>query len=146
MAIVKDNPALRGLRGMIGKSLVFRQVRGKTVVQTAPVRIAPYNEAQKKQQGRFKEAIAYARSQMKHPKLKARYTAQAKAKGGTTNSFNMAIVEYFRMLKLKALLAIKMNQSGIEQLNKSFKLVKDMKNYRIDNVCRLAIDLCYWPP
>jgi hypothetical protein len=46
MAIVKNNPILKGLSGMIGKAIVFRQYNGKTIVQSAPVRVAPYNEAQ----------------------------------------------------------------------------------------------------
>lgn len=101
MAIVKHNPILEGLSGIVGRSLVFRQFNGKTVAQSAPVRIAPYTAAQRKQQSHFKEAMAYARIRMKNPVLKARYVAQAKLKGGSTNPFNMAIAEYFRLFKMR---------------------------------------------
>lgn len=143
MAIVKDNPVLENLSGMVGKSLVFRQLGGKTVVQCAPVRVAPYNEAQKLQQGRFKKAMAYARSQMKCPRLKARYTAQAKAKGGTTNPFNMAVAAYFRMQKLKAICTVNMEKSGMVKFDKSYRAVRDTKIYSITG---LAIDFCSSPP
>jgi hypothetical protein len=130
MAIVTDNIVLEGLSGMVGRAVVFRELNGKTIVQAAPVRKAPYNGAQKKQQGRFKVAMAYARRRMQNPALKARYMAQAKLKGGSTNPFNMAIAEYFRLEKMRALVGrgsgpgISVNRSlycGSHQVNYDLK-------------------------
>jgi hypothetical protein len=95
MAIVTNNIAVEGLSGKMG-NLVFRQLNGKTIVQAAPVRKAPYNKAQLKQQNRFKEAMAYARVLLADPIVKAKYKAKARAKGGNLNAFNVAVSEYMR--------------------------------------------------
>lgn len=94
MAVVKNNPVLEGFSGMLGRTMVFRQMNGKTIVQSAPVRTAPYNEAQRRQQGRFREAMAYARRLLANPEVKAAYTARAKTKGWHLNAFNLAVSEY----------------------------------------------------
>lgn len=103
---------LHGCRGMIGKALVFRMVKGLTVVSAAPVRKAPYTAAQKQQQELFKQAMAYARARMKDAGLKTRYVALAKARGGSTNPFNMAIREYFRIRKMKEVIAAREVHGG----------------------------------
>ena len=62
MAIVVKNILLRGLSGSIGKTLVFRQCNGNTIVAQHPAKRkkAP-TEGQRRQQERFRDAVAYAR-------------------------------------------------------------------------------------
>lgn len=94
MAIVTD-PALEGLSGMIGRTLVFRMLNERTIVQSAPVRKAPFNEKQQLYQRRFREAMAYARSLFTDPAVKAEYDKRARLKGNNCNAFNVAVAEYF---------------------------------------------------
>lgn len=94
MAIVTE-PALEGLSGMVGKALVFRMLNGKTIVQSAPVRKAPFNEKQQLYQRRFSEAMAYARNLFTNPQVKAEYDKRARLKGGNCNAYNVAVAEYF---------------------------------------------------
>jgi hypothetical protein len=94
MAIVKNNPVLEGCSGKLGRTLVYRQMNGKTIVQSAPVRKAPYTAAQKKQQGRFGEAMAYAKGLLQDKATWEYYTALAKAKGKGWNAYNLVISEY----------------------------------------------------
>ncbi len=64
MAQVRNNLVVQGLSGMLGKQLVLRtRKNGKTFVSAAPRRRADYvpSEAQKKQQARFRAAVAYAK-------------------------------------------------------------------------------------
>jgi hypothetical protein len=125
MAFVKNNPILAGASGKLG-NLVYRQMNGKTIVQCAPVRTAPYNEAQKKQQGRFKEAMAYARTLLADPKVKAEYTARAKARHAGLNAFNLAVSEYLKGG----------SHNNAPEADSSFK-ISEIEN----NVSRIAIRL-----
>jgi len=73
MAKIADNIILTGIRGMLGDMLVFREVKGQTIVSTKPKK--PTSRTQKQQEGqeRFKKAVAYAKSAMLMPTLR-RYT------------------------------------------------------------------------
>lgn len=95
MAIVTE-PYLEGLSGMLGKSLVFRTLNGRTIVQAAPVRKVPFNKAQRASQQRFRQAMAYARELVNNPDVKAKYAARAKEKGNNCNAFNIAVSEYLQ--------------------------------------------------
>lgn len=100
MAFVTE-PVLEGLSGMLGKAVVFRMLNGRTIAQAAPVRKVPFNNAQRLQQNRFREAMSYARNLFTNPAVKAVYMARAKEKGNNSNAFNIAIAEYFKLLQEK---------------------------------------------
>ncbi|HEY5747363.1 MAG TPA: hypothetical protein VIU12_14895 [Chryseolinea sp.] len=81
MSKSRNNPLIAGLRGKLGRSLVFRMVNGHMVVAVAPgkPRSAP-TEQQQVQRNRFRMATAYASMQMEDPGSKALYDNAAKRK------------------------------------------------------------------
>ncbi len=92
MAKVADNIILKGLTGMIGDMLVFRQLNGQTVVSAKPKK--PTSRTQKQQEGqeRFKRAVAYAKASMVQPHLKELYTSGISAR--RTSAHQVAIADY----------------------------------------------------
>ena len=89
MGFVKDNYVTSGASGNVGTLWSFRQRAGKTVL--AKVRGANSKPPSAKGlaiQDRFKKALAYARSAMKDPDMKAAYAAAA-PRG--VSAFNFAL-------------------------------------------------------
>jgi len=69
-----ENIVLKNAKGNIGKTLVIKQYGSKTVLSKYPnMSGVKYNEKQKLEQGRFAEAVAYARSIIHNPVKKAEY-------------------------------------------------------------------------
>lgn len=71
MARLQNNSLLQGLRGTIGKELVFKQYANKVVVSKYPdmSRVKP-SEKQVQNRQRMKEATAYALSILRNPVLR----------------------------------------------------------------------------
>ena len=92
MASTNQNILAKGLKGQIGKQLVFKQYGEKTVVTRYPdmSKVVP-SELQKKQRSGFAEAVTYAQSINNDPVLKAKYAKKVK-KGKTV--FQYAIQEF----------------------------------------------------
>ena len=73
MAISK-NPDLKDFRGNIDKIVVIKQYATKTVLTSYPdMSKVVFNENQKREQGRFAAAVAYAKEIVKDPLKKAEY-------------------------------------------------------------------------
>jgi len=88
MAISNDNYVIQGLSGTVGKLLTFRQRGQKTVVQKyRRTTNIPPTEKLKSVRASFASCIAYAKTVVKNPAVKAIY--QAAAKDGQT-AFNVA--------------------------------------------------------
>ena len=85
---------LKGLRGSIGKEIVFKKYGNKTVVTRYPdmSNVKP-SELQKQRQRRFAKAVAYVQNINRNPALKAEYKAKVK-KGQTV--YHFAISEYLK--------------------------------------------------
>lgn len=94
MATSVNNILMRGLSGMISRLLVFRTVRNKIIVSSAPSFTAPQSKLQKQQVNRFKQAMMYAKAQMHDPQCKAGYTNVAKERN-MPNAFNVAVADFF---------------------------------------------------
>jgi len=91
VAKVKSNILLDGVSGKEGESLVFRQVRGVTIVAKAPdVSRRTVSPAAKKHLNKFQRAKDYARQQMRDPKVKAAYHV---AIGDYMNSPKMELID-----------------------------------------------------
>lgn len=88
MAIIIDNIIIKGFSGTIGRLLTFKRRKGKTVVSKflRPSRIPP-TEKLVSVRSNFAACIAYAKSAIKGPAIKALY--QAAVRGGQT-AFNRA--------------------------------------------------------
>ncbi len=92
MAKQYQNPITRGLRGQIGRQLVFKQYGTKTVVSRFPDMSSVQQSAlQKANNNRFAEAVAYAQGINNDPAKKAAYAQKVK-KGQTV--FHFAIKEF----------------------------------------------------
>lgn len=94
MASSTNNDLTFGLRGKIGKMMVFRQFFGKTIASRQPEkkeRIAtPEQELNKE---RFQEAVIYAKNALLNESIRAAYLAVTRP--GQT-AFNMAFADYFK--------------------------------------------------
>ena len=102
MAIVANNDLTRGLRGRIGKWLVFRVVRGKTIASHAPGKPDPRKQsaAQRQTRSTFREASAWAVRILLDPAKKQYYSDMAKAQA-LPNAYTAAVREYMREVAAK---------------------------------------------
>ncbi|MBN2213642.1 MAG: hypothetical protein JW723_05305 [Bacteroidales bacterium] len=93
MARLKERNIIKGLSGRVGKNFIFKQYGSKTIISVYPdmskVRLSA---KQKKENNRFREAMAYARSQMSDPDAKAAYKAKAK---DMQKPHNVAIADFY---------------------------------------------------
>ncbi len=93
MARVKQNALIKGLSGRIGKSIVFKTYGNVTVVSAYPdMSNVKLSAKQKTENKKFKEAMAYAKSQMADPTAKALYKAKTT---GMQKPHNLAIADFY---------------------------------------------------
>ncbi|HEY5744735.1 MAG TPA: hypothetical protein VIU12_01555 [Chryseolinea sp.] len=95
MARVKKNLLTKGLSGMIGGTLVFRNFGDETIVSASPVHDdnTPTLK-QAAQRERFSQAVAYAITQMAIPDAKAQYALMAKRKS-MPSAYSVAVADFF---------------------------------------------------
>jgi hypothetical protein len=94
MAFVRANIITKGLSGMLGKMLVFRKTRDKTVAYSYTRSKKKRSAEQRVQQNRFKLAMAYAKAQMADPIVRMEYEAAAKLLK-MPNAYNVAVADFF---------------------------------------------------
>ncbi len=75
MSKISNNPLLKGVSGMLGKTIVFREVRGKVVMSNWPKKAARPTPHQIIMSKRFTDAIKYAKVAMQSTSLKEAYAA-----------------------------------------------------------------------
>lgn len=92
MAESTDNVVMHGMKGLIGRMLVFRQRGGKTFVSKKPKRTAPLSPAQTAVNDKFQLAAIYAVAAIADPATKAAYEQVA---GINQSAYNLAIADYF---------------------------------------------------
>ena len=80
---------------MLGKTIVFRTMRGKTIMANRPARPTKQSEQQRSNRSKFKEATTYAKTAMLDPVKKEYYQAKAK-KLKLPNAYTAAITDYMR--------------------------------------------------
>jgi hypothetical protein len=74
MAKSGNNVVTHGLSGQIGGILVFKTVKGKTIVSASPRKSNRLpSEKQQEQQKLFQEAVIYGKTVMVTPELRAKY-------------------------------------------------------------------------
>jgi hypothetical protein len=73
MPKIGNNPIMKGLSGMLGDVVVYREQRGRLVMSNRPKKRDVPTDHQKLQGAKFKRAVAYANGQMKIPEAKAAY-------------------------------------------------------------------------
>ena len=99
MAKVTLQPPFKSFRGRLG-DLVFRVYpNGKTIVSKYPdMPNVTWSPAQEAHRRRFKRAIAYAKSAMADPDVRAVYEKRAAEKDD--RPFQMAVSDYFKGIDL----------------------------------------------
>jgi hypothetical protein len=95
MAISKDNILTEGLSGMIGNVIVFKTVRGKTIMANRPRKPTRQSDLQRANRSRFRNATALAHAVMRDPQKKAYYWEKAR-KLKLPNAYTAAITDYMR--------------------------------------------------
>lgn len=100
---VSNNPLLIGARGALGRTVVCKQVRGKTVMANMPKKPDPSKETEAQRQTRhtFKNAAAYAKASMGDAALKAYYVRKAHQLK-LPNAYTAALTDYLRQGKIEA--------------------------------------------
>ena len=93
MARITNNPLLQGAKGMVGGTLVIRQVHNLGIIlSNRPKKRKQLSERQKEQVLRFQEAGQYASLQMKDPEAKAAYAKGIDGK--KSNARLVALADY----------------------------------------------------
>lgn len=95
MAIIRDNVVTEGFSGMLGKTIVFKQVRGKTIVCKRPVKPRTQSAQQKENRSRFRQASYWAKATLLDPAKKEYYQKKAR-KLKLPNAYTAAIADYMR--------------------------------------------------
>jgi hypothetical protein len=95
MAIVRSNDLIEGFSGMFGDTMVFRNLRGKTVVSQRPKPPKKQSEQQKSNRSKFRQATMWAQSVLEDPERKEYYRRKAK-KLNLPNAYTAAITDYMR--------------------------------------------------
>jgi hypothetical protein len=89
---VELNPTVDKYRGKIGK-LTYRVMYGKqTAMKTPDMSRVKWSKAQKANRERFAEAIAYARTAMANPKVRAQYETLGEKAG--RQPFRVAVSDF----------------------------------------------------
>lgn len=92
MARVGKNIVTQGLSGMIGGTIVFRQVGDQTIVGQAPVKQdRTPSEDEKAHRTKFGQAILYGKSAVADPTSKSMYQKQA---DDGQSAFNVAVADF----------------------------------------------------
>src|SRR6476620_1358689 len=94
MAILKQNPIMTGASGMLGKIVVYRQYRGRTLMCNRPRKQKVITPHQQKMKSRFLEAVAFAKKQIADPVSKALYQPGPDSK--FTSAYAAALADYLK--------------------------------------------------
>jgi len=92
MSFVENNPLLKGHRGMLGGTLVFRQVNGRTVISARPKKRDKPTAHQLKTKAKFLLAVEYAKLQMSIPEMKEIYKKAVNK--NIPNAYTAALKDY----------------------------------------------------
>jgi hypothetical protein len=75
MAKIMNNPLLKGASGMLGGTVVFREVRGTVIMAKRPSRPRVLTDHQRNAKAKFLRGVEYARKQLADPVTRAKYAA-----------------------------------------------------------------------
>lgn len=104
MATVATNLLVNGLSGKFGNTLMFKTLRGKTIVSAMARKPDKKKEsnAQRNTRSTFREATQWAQHILYDPEKKAYYQQRARALK-LPNAYTAAITDYMRKVKVKKL-------------------------------------------
>lgn len=96
MAISKDNLITYGLSGLLGKQVVFRTQKGRTIISKRTKPKDRKSKAQLKQRSRFSDATIYAKGAIADKDIRKLYDARAQKSDKLQTAFNVAVADYMR--------------------------------------------------
>ena len=99
MATVRTNPIVSGLSGMLGQTIGFKNLRGKTIMANRPSPPQKQSEQQKTNRSKFRDASRWAHLILRDPAKKEYYQKKAK-KLKLPNAYTAAITDYMRKPKV----------------------------------------------
>jgi len=95
MAKITLHPMVQNAQGKIGNAVFRRTHTGEmTLIKLADMSHVNWSEAQIAHRQRFKEAIAYAKSALAHPQVRAEYEKQAAQQHKRPH--DLAVSDYFK--------------------------------------------------
>ena len=101
MAVVKNNLLLQYISGTLGDQLTVYERNGVIIIASKRgPSTKPATKNQLDARWKMKVAVAYAKSAMKDPELKAAYQAKA---GKGQNAFNMAVRDAYRSPEINSI-------------------------------------------
>jgi hypothetical protein len=100
MPIIENNPAVKGLSGTLGGTLVYKRYGDITVVANKSKKREKISEKQVAQIGRFKQATAYAKRVLKKPEMKALYMRGINKAKLIHSAYNVAIRDFLEAPKI----------------------------------------------
>jgi hypothetical protein len=98
MSKILNNPIMKGVSGMLGDVVVYREHRGTLVMSNRPRKretLTPYQELAK---SRFLRAVQYAKKQIADPVTKAEYTPSPQSR--VTSAYAAAVADYLSVPKI----------------------------------------------
>ena len=93
MAKIAKNSPMAAVSGKLG-TLIFKQVKGQTIITRAPEKPRKESEKQREQRESFRKAITYSRRARSNPETNALYTAIAAASPRSLTAHNVAVTDY----------------------------------------------------
>jgi hypothetical protein len=127
MSQIYNNPLLQTITGMLGKTIVFRQWRGKIIVAKRPKKRKSDSKKQKIYIGKFREATQYAKKQMTIPESKAEY--QTGINDRRHNAYTVALVDYLNAPKIHTIDVSNYHGAIGDTIN-----IKATDDFRVTNV------------
>jgi len=101
MATVATNVLINGLSGKFGNTLLFKSLRGKTIVSALPCKPdkKKESEAQRSTRSTFQQATRWAQAIVLDPEKKAYYQQRARSMK-LPNAYTAAITDYMRKARV----------------------------------------------
>ncbi len=100
MAILRGNPLVGQIQGMVGDLVIANHKPGIKVLRKRPVRTAPPTENERVNQGKLRDTIAWAKSiWADDPSLKEKYSSAGRAQH--RRGFDLAKADFLRPPKVE---------------------------------------------
>jgi signal peptidase I len=92
MSKIINNPIMKGVSGMLGDVVVFREYRGTTIMSNRPKKSGVLTPQQEVSKSNFMRAVNYAKKQVADPITKAEYQPSSQSK--MSSAYTAALTDY----------------------------------------------------
>jgi hypothetical protein len=136
MAKISNNPILKGLSGMLGDVVVYRETRGKMIMSNRPRKPSQPTEHQKNFKAKFLQAVQYAKGQMLDPVAKAEYATGINDK--LISAYGVAVTDFLKSPKITGI-----DVNGYQGLAGDTIVIEALDDFKVTSVAveiRSALD------